>query len=110
MWPPLLSNEDDYKANGIMVGKAKLFDVTALRKMLNDTATQLSTISGFNAASITAALGNLQGVTRDTSFLSAQITTTPVPAVTNTVTSGLNGNASTAVNSSTPGTAATTVT
>jgi len=60
---------------GLSQPKAKLFDSAALRTMLNATAAQLGALSGFNAASITAAFGNLQGVSRDTSFLSAQITT-----------------------------------
>ena len=77
LWPSNFAGLSQPKAknNGITVGKAKLFDSAALRTMLNATAAQLGALSGFNAASITAAFGNLQGVSRDTSFLSAQITT-----------------------------------
>ena len=82
---------DTIKANDIMVGSAKVFDVALFQQMLNGTATQLAAISGFNASSITSAFGNLQGVARDTSFLSAQVTTTPLPSITNTNTSGQTG-------------------
>jgi hypothetical protein len=96
------------KSNGVTVGAAKIFDVALLRKMLNDTANQLAAISGFSAAPITSAFGNLQGVSRDVSFLSAQLTTTPsVSAVT---TAGLTGANSTSTSSSTPSTSTTTVT
>ena len=70
LWPSNFAGLSQPKAknNGITVGKAKLFDSAALRTMLNATAAQLGALSGFNAASITAAFGNLQGVSRDTSF------------------------------------------
>src|SRR5271165_786822 len=76
------------KSNYITVGNAKVFDVALLQQMLNGTATQLAAISGFSAASITGAFGNLQGVARDTSFLSAQVTTTPLPTVATSNSTG----------------------
>lgn len=111
LWPSNFAGLSQPKAknNGITVGKAKLFDSAALRTMLNATAAQLGALSGFNAASITAAFGNLQGVSRDTSFLSAQITTTPLPVVSATNTAGLTGNGSTTVSSSGPTTTSGTV-
>jgi hypothetical protein len=91
------------------VGGAKVFDTVTLKKMLGDTATQLAAISGFNAAPINAAYGNIQGVSRDTSYLSVQATTTPLPTVSQTSSNGLTGNNSTATSSSTPGSSSTSV-
>ena len=76
--------------NGIVVGGAKIFDVATLTRMLNDTATQLAGLSGFNAASINAAFGNLQGVSRDTSYFNAQLTTAATPQIVQQNTTGLN--------------------
>jgi hypothetical protein len=93
--------------NGITVGPAKIFDTTVLKKMLADTATQLAAISGFNAAPINSAIGNFQGVTRDVSFLSAQVTTVPLPGVTSNVVNGTTGTAGTTTTTpvaSSPGT------
>ena len=67
-------------ANGIVVGTPKVFDVVSLQKMLNTTASQLAAISGFNANSINAAIGNFQGVA-DTSYINAQVTTGPTPSI-----------------------------
>jgi hypothetical protein len=67
--------------NGIVVGPAKVFDVVSLQRMLNTTASQLAAISGFNASSISAAFGNLQGITRDTSYFNAQLTTAPTASI-----------------------------
>jgi len=97
-------------ANGIEVGSVKVYDTIALKRMLNDTAAQLASISGFNAAPITAALGNLQGVTRDTSYLSAQVTTTPLPTITQTNGNNLAANSSMVGASATPGSSTSTVT
>lgn len=98
------------KDRGITVGPGKIFDSFSLSRMLNDTASQLAAISGFNSAVITSAFTNLQGVTRDTSFLAAQVTTTPLPSISSTV-SGTNGTSGTTT-TSTPiaGAAAGTVT
>jgi hypothetical protein len=89
---------DGFKSNYITVGNAKVYDVALLQQMLNGTAAQLAAISGFSAGSITGAYGNLQGVERDTSYLSAQVTTTPLPTL------------STVTGSATPGQTSTTVT
>ena len=95
---PKLPKAHGQVANGIEVGAAKIFDVASLRKLLADTATQLAAITGFNSSSINAAIGNLQGVTRDTSFLSAQVTTTPLPTITQTSSNGANSsNATTSI-------------
>lgn len=81
-------------ANGIVVGASKIFDAFALKNMLNATATQLASISGFSSTPIVAALGTLQGVTRDTSFLALQATTTPLPTISSTASQGLTNNTS----------------
>ncbi len=75
-------------ANGIVVGWPKIFDVASLQRMLDATATQLAAISGFNPAPINAAIGNLQGITRETSYVNAQLTTAPTPSLNTVTTSG----------------------
>jgi hypothetical protein len=75
------------KSNGITVGAAKVFDVAALQRMLLDTANQLAAVSGFNAGTITAALTNIQGTTRNASFISAQATGSPTPSIATTASS-----------------------
>jgi hypothetical protein len=92
-------------ANGITVGDAKIFDVLALRKMLNDTATQLNAVAGFSSAPILAALTNIQGISRDTSYVSGQIAALPTASTiaslanttggTNTTTTTSPGNTTT---------------
>ena len=88
-------------ANGITVGDLKVYDSFALRTLMNNAATQLAAISPWNATAITNAYGTLQGVTRDVSYVAAQLQTaaTPtaqstfnvpsqVPAITNTQSTG----------------------
>ena len=75
-------------SNGIAVATPKVFDTFTLRQMLVSTAAQLQSISGFNQSSLLSALGNVQGITRDTSYVSGQVTTTPGPNVTSTVGNG----------------------
>jgi len=77
------------KDNGIALYPPKVFDVFTLRQMLATTAAQLSGLAGFSQASINGAFGNLQGVTTDTSYLSAQVTTVATPSV---VSQAVNGN------------------
>jgi hypothetical protein len=77
-------------ANGIVVGAPKVFDVATLQRMLNTTASQLAAISGFNASSINAAVGNLQGITRTTSYVNAQLSTAGTPSLTQQNTQSLN--------------------
>jgi hypothetical protein len=96
--------------NGIDVGAAKIFDVATLRAMLNSTANQLAAISGFTAASITSAYGNLQGLTRDSSFLTAQVTTVATPGIVAANSTGLSGTNSTSITAPTPASSSTTVT
>ena len=113
LYEPNLSGETrlmGIKANYITVGNAKIFDVALLQQMLNGTATQLAALSGFSAASITGAFGNLQGVARDTSSLSAQVTTTPLPTVVTTNTTGQTGNSQLVTGSTGPGASSTIVT
>ena len=77
--------------NGIHVAAPKVFDTFTLRQMLANTASQLAGISGFSPASITAAYGNLQGVSRDTSYLSAQVTTVPTSVISAVTANGATG-------------------
>ncbi len=69
-------------ANGIVVGAPKVYDTYALRNMLNSTAQKLSQINPFVAGQITGNYGNLQGVTRDQSYLNAQVQVSPPAAAT----------------------------
>jgi hypothetical protein len=78
--------------NGIILYPPKVFDVVTLRQMLATTAAQLAGITGFSPASITGAFGNLQGVTTDISYLSAQVTTVPTAVVTSQAVNGNTGN------------------
>jgi hypothetical protein len=77
--------------NGIRPDHPKVYDAFSLRQKLATTATQLAGISGFNPASINAAVGNLQGVTSDISYLSAQVTSVASQSAvtTNTTPSNL---------------------
>ncbi len=108
--PSGIHNLDGIKSDYIMVGNAKVFDVALLQQMLNGTSAQLAAISGFSAASITAAYGTLQGVTRDTSFLSAQATTTPLPTIATTNSTGQTTSSQLVTGSAGPSQTATTVT
>ena len=74
--------------NGISVAPSKAYDNSTLRQMLAGTSAQLAGISGFNQSVLMGALGNIQGVTRDTSYLSAQVTTIAPPSVTSTAVTG----------------------
>jgi hypothetical protein len=78
--------------NGVTIHSAKVYDVFTLRQMLAGTAAQLAAISGFNQASIWGAIGNLQGVTTDISYLTAQATTVPTAVVTSQAVNGMTGN------------------
>lgn len=98
------------KSNYIMVSNAKVFDTGLLQQMLNGTAAQLAAISGFSSASITGAYGNFQGIARDTSYLSAQVTTTPLPTVATTNSNGLTGTFQTVNGSANPSQTSTSVT
>jgi hypothetical protein len=93
--------------NGITLYSPKVYDVYTLRQMLAQTASQLSTLAGFNASTITGALTNLQGVTSTSSFFNAQATTFATPSIATTV-----NNPNTATSTTTPasGTSSTTVT
>jgi len=90
--PPGLPGLQSGKDNGIVVAPSRVFDTYTLRQMLASTASQLAGISGFNQASVVAALGTLQGVTRDASYLSGQVTTNATPAVSNSAVNATTGN------------------
>jgi hypothetical protein len=83
--------------NGISVGDSKIFDTFALRQKLAATASQLASVSPFSQAQITAQYGSFQGITRDTSYLAAQLTTSPTPSIVTTA-SGLANSAVTTTN------------
>jgi hypothetical protein len=88
---PGITPPDLAKDNGIYVAPSKVYDTFTLRQMLATTASQLAAISGFSQANITSAYGTLQGITRDTSFISAQVTTVPTPAVSSVLANGTTG-------------------
>ncbi len=77
------------RANGIVVGAPKVYDTYALQALQKTALQQLQTINPFVAGSITGAYGNLQGVSRDQSYLNvqAQLSTpaaaAPAPSVVN---------------------------
>jgi hypothetical protein len=77
--------------NGISVAPSKVFDTYTLRQMLATTSSQLAGISGFNQANIASAYGTLQGITRDTSYFSAQVTTVPTPTISSVAANGATG-------------------
>jgi hypothetical protein len=70
--------------NGILVGGAKIFDTFSLRQKLAGIVSQLASINAFSQSQITAQYGSFQGITRDTSYLAAQLTTSPTPSVVTT--------------------------
>ena len=70
-------------ANGIVIGAPKVYDTYALKSLLNDTLQKISAINPFVPSQITGAYGNLQGVSRDQSYVSVQAQAgTPTPAST----------------------------
>ncbi len=79
--------------NGITVGAPKIFDSWALRTRWNNAAQQLAQISPWNASAIAGAYGNIQGVTRDTSYIAAQLMSTPTPSVQTTLSGPVPGTA-----------------
>ncbi|HEY3973686.1 MAG TPA: hypothetical protein VGM18_11815 [Candidatus Sulfotelmatobacter sp.] len=84
---PILKLTED-PANGIHVGAPKVYDSFLLRSKLNAAAQQLAAISPWNATAITNAYGTLQGVTRDVSYLAAQVTTAATPSIATTTNTG----------------------
>jgi hypothetical protein len=78
----------EFTANGIHVGAPKVYDSFLLRSKLNAAAQQLAAISPWNVTSITNAYGTLQGVTRDVSYVAAQVTTAATPGVVTTANTG----------------------
>lgn len=86
--PTLKPEKNTVVDNGIVVAPAKVFDSFTLRQMLANTSAQLAGISGFNQGVLMGALGNIQGITRDTSYVSGQVTTLAPPSVTSTAVNG----------------------
>ena len=78
----------EFTDNGIYVGAPKVYDSFLLRSKLNAAAQQLAAISPWSATAITNAYGSLQGVTRDVSYVAAQITTAATPSQATTTTNG----------------------
>jgi len=74
--------------NGIVVAPSKTFDNSTLKQMLAGTSAQLASISGFNQSVIMGAVGNIQGITSDSSYVSAQVTTLAPSSVSSTATNG----------------------
>lgn len=98
------------RGNGITVGAPKIYDTLALQRMLTDTAVRLGALAGFDSASIIGALGNIQGISRDTSNFSAQIAALPTAStVVNALTSS-GGNNTTTTSGAVPTTSNSTVT
>jgi hypothetical protein len=78
-------------ANGIVIGAPKVYDTYALKSLLNDTLQKMRTINPFVSGQITGAYGNLQGVSRDQSYLNVQAQVgAPVTATTSGVTDQTN--------------------
>jgi hypothetical protein len=84
--PAWCSPKNSSLDNGITIGSPKIFDTFALRKLLATTASQLAGIVPFSQTAITNSFGTLQGVTRDVSYLEAQVTTVPTPSIASTLT------------------------
>ncbi len=82
---------DQSAENGIALGGPKIFDTFVLKQKLASTVSQLAAINPFSQAQLTAQVGTLQGITRDTSYFAAQLTTSPTPSVVDTVNT-LTGN------------------
>jgi hypothetical protein len=97
---------DQSDENGISLGGPKIFDSFVLRQKLANTVSQLAALNAFSQAQLTAQVGTLQGITRDTSYLAAQLTTSPTPSITDTATA-LTGNI---VNTAAPGSTGSTTT
>jgi len=89
--PPSDDTPPTWKDNGIRQLGVKVYDVFSLRQLLATTASQLSTITGFNGTSITNAIGSTQGVTSDISYLNAQATTVATPTISSVTSNGNTG-------------------
>ena len=75
-------------ANGIVVGAPKVYDTYALAALRNDALQKIKLINPFLAGSLTSAYGNVQGVSRDQSYVNVQAqggaaqTIAPVTSIT----------------------------
>jgi hypothetical protein len=76
--------------NQITVSHPHVYDSFSLRQKLASTAAALASISGFNSASVNSAIGNLQGVTSDVSYLTAQVTAGFTPSSVTTAAAANN--------------------
>jgi hypothetical protein len=85
-------SSDNFKQldNGITVGNPKIYDTFGLKKLLAVTAAQFASVNPVSAAAITNAYGTLQGIQRDTSYLSVQVTTAAAPNVVTTANGATN--------------------
>jgi hypothetical protein len=97
---------DQSPENGIALGGPKIFDSFVLKQKLANTVSQLASINAFSQTQLTAQVGTLQGITRDTSYFAAQLTTSPTPSITDTI-NALTGSV---VNTAAPGTTGSSTT
>ncbi|HEX9930070.1 MAG TPA: hypothetical protein VGB02_16170 [Pyrinomonadaceae bacterium] len=67
--------------NGIVVGRAKLFNPDTLQSMLQDVERQLAALSFFNSTAINGAVGRTQGGRADSSSFSLNATVGSTPSV-----------------------------
>lgn len=81
---------DQSSENGIALGGPKIFDSFVLKQKLANTVSQLASINAFSQAQLTAQVGALQGITRDTSYFAAQLTTSPTPGISDIANSATN--------------------
>ncbi len=85
---PPASDPNPMIYNGISVGQTKLYDERSLTLMLQTAQAKLNNIDFFDQKSISEAINKFQGARLDTSALSANVTTTPIPGVTTTTNTG----------------------
>lgn len=88
--------------NGIKVGQTKLFDARSLALMLQSMQSTLANRDFHDQASIAGAINKFQGARLDTSSLSVQVTTTPLPGVSTVTNSGTPSIVETVTQPSTP--------
>ena len=81
---------DQSSENGIALGGPKIFDSFVLKQKLANTVSQLASINAFSQAQFTAQVGAQQGITRDTSYFAAQLTTSPTPGISDIANSATN--------------------
>jgi hypothetical protein len=80
--------------NGIFVLPPKIYDERSLVEKLQELEAVLAGKLFIDQSKISGAIGSLQGATQDVSAFGLQVTTVPLPAVTETVNLGSNSNSS----------------